>query len=135
MKKVNLGLDLGKLEFDPIGPCPKCGHRLPSPFSDLSNKGIVIKHMEICFDLYEQQQKGVLASEQRKSMKVIDALSEVKGNSVELEDDWFEHLYKCFTAAKFQGGRKIISKILDELERAKAVESKKKDDEKEGSSQ
>ena len=116
MKKININLELGKLEF------PK-GDLLEGK----SNKEIVKFHIENACGLYQMQEKGLILSDQRKIMKIFDALEEEKDGYIELEDDWFDYLYKIFTSIKFQGGTKIVVKIGDELERVKTLESKKKE--------
>lgn len=118
MKKINLNLSLGKLEL-----------LSSDPLAGKSDKEIVVVHIEIAIQLYQQQERGLLISDHRKIYKILDAVNEAlkkgpdkdKNIFVELEDDWFDFLYNIFQKVKFQGGTRILVKISDELERVKTA--------------
>lgn len=83
------------------------------------------RYIELALNLYQAQpnergqSRGLSVSEQRKIYKVLEAL-EGAGNVLELEDDWFNFLYKIFNEVKWVGGTKIVVRLADKLEEAKA---------------
>ena len=90
------------------------------------------RYIELALNLYQAQPNergqagGLLVADQRKIYKVLEALDKAD-NVLELEDDWFEFLYDAFNAIKWRGGTKIVVRVADKLEEAKAPESEEKE--------
>ncbi len=90
------------------------------------------RYLDLAFGLYQSQPdmrgqpKGLAMAEQRKIYKILDVLDKAK-DKLELEDDWFDFLYKVFNEVKWVGGTKIVVRIADKLDEAKLKEEKPED--------
>ena len=115
MKTINLEIKIDDLDL---------GEEKVKPAEEITKQ-----YLGISLDLYQTQpdargqNRGLPVADQRKIYKILDALAK-EGKALELEDDWFDFLYKAFNEVKWVGGTKIVVRVADKLEEAKNKEEK-----------
>lgn len=76
----------------------------------------VIKNVILTYGI---TQRGLTEEERRKYYKICDALETAKENIVELEDDWFAFIKKCFKDSKLMPDN-LLRQVENEIDKVKS---------------
>jgi hypothetical protein len=106
MKRINLNLNLDKLKLS------------NGELKDTNPTKIVTSILTNGFGMWQQQQNGLLLTEQRKISKILDELEKGE-DTIKIEDEEFNYLYDIFGKIKWNGATRLLVLIADELDRAK----------------
>ena len=101
MKKLNLKIDISELKLDPLDE-----NKSPEEISVAIIKNVILA--------YGNQNRGFGEEDRRKYYKISNVFDQaIKGklSEIELEDEWFGFIKKCFRETLL-----IPSKLLEKVE-------------------